>query len=296
MCAQFFWGEMVRRAGVGPAPCPIGQLTAELLTEKLKALALPETRRAAQRLAAKMQTEDGVGKAVAHFERWLPRQSMLCDACLLLDRPEYKIARFRLSNWRGGYALKLSSEAVAVLNSPDLVAAVSTRAERARASLRWLGHHRASKWGISRLPGLWSGVFAGIVGFCAELLSLFADVFNLPDDFARRGGCVCCLLGVLLLPFVACLRLVHALIILVDRLVTGAYNSWVRIHDPENGARRARHARREARTPGAPRAAARRLALSRPGAAFFLRPLPPLAVAHRLPGDARLRARPLPLN
>ena len=189
---------MVRRAGIGPEPCPIGQLNAELFAQKLRVLADPATVAAAERLAQRMHAEDGVAAAVAHFERWLPRQSMLCDASLLLDVPEHKIARFRLSNWRGGYALKLSSDAAAILNRKDLVARVSTTGERARASLRWLGHHRASKWGIARLPGCASGVIAGIVGFFAELLSLVGDLYHLPDDFARRGGCVCCLFGMLL--------------------------------------------------------------------------------------------------
>lgn len=250
---QFFWGEMVRRAGVGPPPIPIGTLSAQSLAAALRVLAQPQTRAAAERLAARMAAEDGVGRAVAHFERWLPRQAMLCDACLLLSPPEHRVARFRLSNWRGGHALKLGSEAVAVLTSRQLVAAVSTRGERARASLRWLGHHRMSRWGISRLPGFWSGVLAGLVGFCAELLSGVADLFNLPDDFARRGGCLCCACGVLLLPAVLCLRLLHAIVILADRLVTGAYNSYVRLRDPENGARK----------PTAPPRAAERRAIAR---------------------------------
>lgn len=75
---------MVQRANVGPAPCPIGQLTADSLAAKLRTLASPAVVAAAQALAAAMAKEDGVGAAVSHFERWLPRQSLLCDASLLL--------------------------------------------------------------------------------------------------------------------------------------------------------------------------------------------------------------------
>lgn len=41
---QYLWGEMVFRAGVGPSPCPIDDLTEDLLTEKLSELQRPEIR------------------------------------------------------------------------------------------------------------------------------------------------------------------------------------------------------------------------------------------------------------
>mmetsp|Transcript_47330 Transcript_47330/g.110476 ORF Transcript_47330/g.110476 Transcript_47330/m.110476 type:complete len:603 (+) Transcript_47330:239-2047(+) len=232
---QFFWGEQVRRAGVGPAPCPIGQLTAALFAEKLHVLTLPETNKVAQALAMHAEQEDGVAAAVRHWEKWLPRQAWLCDASLLLPVPEHKLARFRLGNYRNACAVKLCSEAVALMKSDALTKEVSTRRQRAGLSLRWLGYHRSTKWGIARLPGFFSGVIAGVVGFVAELVSILWDVVFLPDDFARRGGCICCIAGVLLLPLVVVLRALHAILILADRLVTGAYNSYVRLRDPEDG-------------------------------------------------------------
>ena len=35
---QFMWGEMVRRAGAGPPPCPIGKLTVESLAARFREL------------------------------------------------------------------------------------------------------------------------------------------------------------------------------------------------------------------------------------------------------------------
>ncbi len=36
---QFFWGEMVKRRGCGPAPCPISRLDAASLSAKFEELA-----------------------------------------------------------------------------------------------------------------------------------------------------------------------------------------------------------------------------------------------------------------
>ena len=41
------WGFFVEMAGVGPKACPVNKLTAEMLAEKLTALASPALREAA---------------------------------------------------------------------------------------------------------------------------------------------------------------------------------------------------------------------------------------------------------
>ena len=48
------WGEVVRRAGVGPKPCPVNDLTVDILTEKLVTLTNAEMKEAAVALAANM--------------------------------------------------------------------------------------------------------------------------------------------------------------------------------------------------------------------------------------------------
>jgi UDP:flavonoid glycosyltransferase YjiC (YdhE family) len=76
---QFMWGAMVFRAGVGPSPCPVGNLTTEILTEKLIELTREDIRKKAVELAEKMNQEDGVQGGLDHFLSALPRDSMLCD-------------------------------------------------------------------------------------------------------------------------------------------------------------------------------------------------------------------------
>jgi hypothetical protein len=76
--SQPFWGNMVASAGAGPQPIPYRSLTVDNLSRAIVQCLEPETRCAAQLLAAKMETEDGVRTAVASFQRHLPR-GMQCQ-------------------------------------------------------------------------------------------------------------------------------------------------------------------------------------------------------------------------
>lgn len=76
--SQPFWGNMVASAGAGPRPIPYRSLTVENLSRSIVQCLDSETKSAAQVLAAKMKTEDGVRKAVASFHRQLPRD-MQCQ-------------------------------------------------------------------------------------------------------------------------------------------------------------------------------------------------------------------------
>jgi sterol 3beta-glucosyltransferase len=63
---QPFWGARVRALGVGPAPIPMKQLTSRRLAGAIHS-AVTDTglRQSAQRLGAALQSEDGLGRAVA---------------------------------------------------------------------------------------------------------------------------------------------------------------------------------------------------------------------------------------
>jgi UDP:flavonoid glycosyltransferase YjiC (YdhE family) len=76
---QFMWGAMVYRAGVGPLPCPVGDLTTDILTKNLKLLTSNETKQKAEELAYLMSLEDGVLGGLDHFISDLPKDSMMCD-------------------------------------------------------------------------------------------------------------------------------------------------------------------------------------------------------------------------
>ncbi|THY82256.1 UDP-Glycosyltransferase/glycogen phosphorylase [Aureobasidium pullulans] len=76
---QPFWGEMVAAAGAGPKPIHHQSLTAENLGAAIRFLTTPEAAYAAQQIALRMSTENGIKTAVQSFHRNLPRQRICCD-------------------------------------------------------------------------------------------------------------------------------------------------------------------------------------------------------------------------
>jgi sterol 3beta-glucosyltransferase len=66
---QPFWAQRVATLGVGPAPIPQAQLTAERLARAITATADPAVKRRAAAVGALISAEDGVGRAVATLER-----------------------------------------------------------------------------------------------------------------------------------------------------------------------------------------------------------------------------------
>lgn len=63
---QPFWGRRVQELGVGPAPIPRAQLTADRLAQAIEAVTSDQTlRKRAAEIGAAIRAEDGVGRAVA---------------------------------------------------------------------------------------------------------------------------------------------------------------------------------------------------------------------------------------
>jgi hypothetical protein len=110
------WGEMVSRAGVGPKPCPINQLTKNLLVEKLNELTSPKIKEAAAILSEKMNNEDGVLAGLQHFFEDLPVDSMVCSIGLIMGKS--LLAKFRISPGKmalRGRFIPVSQEVASVL-------------------------------------------------------------------------------------------------------------------------------------------------------------------------------------
>ena len=63
---QHMWGDMVRRAGVGPPPCPVGKLTDDILAANFKVLLDETTIAKASELADQMNAEDGIQGGLDH--------------------------------------------------------------------------------------------------------------------------------------------------------------------------------------------------------------------------------------
>ena len=109
------WGAMVYRAEVGPEPCPVDNLTLDILASKLKDLTKERTREKAVALSALMNEENGVKGGLDHFLSSLPIDNMLCDVSLLMG--ESKLARYRIRKNN----VKISLEVAAVMRVKQLV-------------------------------------------------------------------------------------------------------------------------------------------------------------------------------
>ena len=118
---------------------------------------------------------------------------------------------------------------------------MSAEAIAARNSLPWLErqlsmeqvtHHRLKAWGLSKITGLGLGLFAGLAGALAVLISGVVDFFLLPDRWARRYGALGFLTGLPATVAVAVLRPAYAALVLADRILTGTYNAAAQRLDP----------------------------------------------------------------
>lgn len=76
---QQFWGNIVARAGAGPAPIPHKNLNVQNLSNAIAKALEPSTLERAQTIALKMQEESGVRHGVNSFHRNLDPQSYRCS-------------------------------------------------------------------------------------------------------------------------------------------------------------------------------------------------------------------------
>ncbi|KZL78757.1 glycosyltransferase family 1 protein [Colletotrichum tofieldiae] len=86
---QPFWGQMIARAGAGPAPVPFKEMTADTLATSITFALKPEVQVAVQQMAQRITEEDGAGDTAKDIQERLTLDTMRCDIC-----PE------RLANWR----------------------------------------------------------------------------------------------------------------------------------------------------------------------------------------------------
>lgn len=226
----------MRRAHVGPAPCPIEGLTVQVLAQKLEELQSPEMIAAAKEMAEKMALEDGVREGLNHFLASLPRDNMFCDVSLLLG--ETRPAKVVLQ----GSGLKVSMEVASLLTLKVLPSQQNTSfmlLNRPLSELRELWEHwqRSNRYGsfqmkphavttyaIGRVETFGRGCWAGWAGFFHSVLRSPIQLFAKPDKFARSHGAFGCLWGLIVSPFFILKYIIHGLIILIDRLVIGVSN------------------------------------------------------------------------
>ena len=108
---QPFWGAMVAKAGAGPAPIPIKQLTADKLAAAIAEALKPTTLKRAQELGAKIGSEKGSDVGAKSFHDALDFDSLRCS--LVPSRPA--VWRVKRTD------IKLCAFAAAVLGNEGLL-------------------------------------------------------------------------------------------------------------------------------------------------------------------------------
>ncbi|KAH8601614.1 hypothetical protein B0O99DRAFT_658179 [Bisporella sp. PMI_857] len=155
---QPFWGSMIEAAGAGPAPIPHKQLNKQVLADAMLVCLQPETQVAAQDIAKRMSSEQGVSAAARSFHAALPMQHMRCD--VLPDLPAawtYKTKERKF---------KLSKKAAQILVNHSLIEADKLKSYATNLffieNRRWDPVTATTSSGIATGVGMLKGV-AGIV-------------------------------------------------------------------------------------------------------------------------------------
>ena len=233
---QYMWGAMVHRAGVGPEPCPVDDLTSEILVGKLLELTSIEIKQKASELAMEMNEEDGVLSGLDHFCHSLPRDSMMCDVSLIMG--ESTLAKYHTCQSR----INISKEVAAVMVTKPIEFVVpfdfknNLRILSKKIRRKFLTFdpnqkelfvpHGTTTYALS---GGHHKVHRSIAGACSESLRIFLKgLFQCclrPDKFARLYGCCGCLCGCLCFPFYTIWYWFEAIFVYIDRLGVAIANN-----------------------------------------------------------------------
>jgi sterol 3beta-glucosyltransferase len=200
---QPFWGQAVVNAQVGVAPCPIGQLTTDVLSKAFVELANPELRTRAEALRDLLLLEDGAGEAVRSFYHHLPTQDMWCD----LDHQRIAM------QWSVPDRIKLCDRCAFILKE---------RPENKKK--RFVRYHCVDY--SARGPGsLLTGVVTGAIVFAHELTGGLTGVLLQPAKGLINGGVVGAVKGAVVGVYYLIIRPVHGAVLFADRAVAGRKNA-----------------------------------------------------------------------
>lgn len=237
---QYMWGEMVHRAEVGPKPCPVTQLTTDILAEKLKDLTNPKTKEAAVNLSVRMNEEDGVLTGLQHYWSALPRDSMMCSIGLILGKS--LLAKYRIMG-----DIPISHEVASVLvngeNTPliplplpqgvprpidnSLVGSVVQKAKETTYQ------EKIVPYGTTTYALRHQGGYSSLCrGFTTALFECFEwifytifQLFRVPDRMARDHGCMGCMWGCIVSPIYVFYAACMTVVTFIDRVCVTIANN-----------------------------------------------------------------------
>eukprot|EP01053_Blabericola_migrator_P013343 Blabericola_migrator_1__13342@NODE_940_length_5959_cov_113_267312_g652_i0_p1_GENE_NODE_940_length_5959_cov_113_267312_g652_i0NODE_940_length_5959_cov_113_267312_g652_i0_p1_ORF_typecomplete_len864_score135_03Glyco_transf_28/PF03033_20/2_4e38UDPGT/PF00201_18/2_3e25ATG_C/PF09333_11/3_4e03ATG_C/PF09333_11/1_7e03ATG_C/PF09333_11/1e11Glyco_tran_28_C/PF04101_16/4e06VPS13_C/PF16909_5/0_0014_NODE_940_length_5959_cov_113_267312_g652_i08893480 len=149
---QPFWGGMIARAGAGPHPIPIKELTAERLAEAIKFCLVPDVGKKAAGMAEQIRSERGTLVGAQSFQKELDVDNMRC--VLMPCRPAV---------WITKKGVRLSALAATVLAKEGLVKEDDLRLFKARSYNMDLSPPDPVTGGAAAIVGSMTAVFGGIV-------------------------------------------------------------------------------------------------------------------------------------
>jgi UDP:flavonoid glycosyltransferase YjiC (YdhE family) len=176
---QHFWGDVVQRAGAGPAPCPYKELCADRIADAVEQLRSPQIRKCASDLEKAMSKEDGIAAMCDSFTKNLPISYMVCLASLFArSEPRVVVAE----KWHPGMGLRLSQEAHTALHASHLASAFPCD----YGYILWDAHAPAF-FGNGLLMVLFE-VAQGALQVLLALLSPGLELVNFFRDWHEKGG------------------------------------------------------------------------------------------------------------
>lgn len=215
------WARMVYQAKVGPEPCPVKDLTAEILAEKFSELTSEETGMRAKLLAVSMSKEDGVECGVDHFLESLPTDHLCCDVALIMG--EAQAGRFRVLNKE----VKVGYEVAAILIIPPEArpGCLKRLTNALRCGMTRLERYNVVTYALGNPKTACRGLASGCSGCFAYLLYSPTYFFSKTYKYAKRYGVGGALYGLLLAPFYVAWAVLYApLVLFVDRFLIGILN------------------------------------------------------------------------
>ncbi|KAF4631575.1 hypothetical protein G7Y89_g6551 [Cudoniella acicularis] len=181
---QPFWGNMVAAAGAGPHPIDHKSLNSKSLSEAVTFLLSPDALLAAEGIAVKMRTEDGVKQAVTSFHRNLSVKFMSCP--LVPGHP---------ATWtwkRGHKSVNLSHKAAAVLVEEKRIDISSLRLYKPKPiytqNQRWDPFTATTSAFVDSVLNVGSSIGDLVENPVAEYRRARSDMSSVLDDASQSSG------------------------------------------------------------------------------------------------------------
>ncbi|EGZ07163.1 hypothetical protein PHYSODRAFT_530029 [Phytophthora sojae] len=200
---QPFWGQAIVSARVGVPPCPIAQLTTEILCKAFVDLQNLELRKRAEVLGELMMEEDGAEEAVRSFYHHIPTQEMWCD----LDHQ--RVA----TQWSVQDRIKLCDRCAFVVR------------ERPENDKKKFVRYHCVDYSARGPSSLLKGVATGAIVFAHELTGGLTGVLLQPAKGLIYGGVVGAVKGAVAGVYYLLWRPVHGAVLFADRAVAGRKNA-----------------------------------------------------------------------